>query len=38
MQRFLASIGNALKRHRGRLRKFHREATSAQIAPELLSE
>src|SRR5208282_2338349 len=37
-QRAVAGIGDALKGHRGRLRKLHCEAAGAQIAPELLPE
>src|SRR6476646_6292661 len=37
-QRTVAHIRNALQRHRGRLRKLHREAVSAEIAPELLAK
>ena len=35
---FVPSIRNALNCHRRRLRKFHREATGAKFAPELLAE
>ena len=37
-ERLVACIGDALKRHGSRLGKFHREATGAEIAPELLPE
>ena len=33
-----AGIGDALQRRGGGLRKLHREAPGAQIAPELLAE
>ena len=34
----LAGVADALQRRGGRLRKFHREAAGAEIAPELLAE
>ena len=37
-ERPVASIGDALKSHVSRLNKFHCEAASAEVAPELLAE
>ena len=38
MRRPVACISDALKCHGGGLRKLHREAVSAEVAPELLAE
>ena len=38
MRELVTGIGNALKGHRGRLSKLHREATGSKVAPELLAE
>ena len=37
-ERTVACIGDALKCHGGGLRKLHREAAGAKVAPELLAE
>ena len=34
----VACVGDALERHAGGLGKLHREATGAEVAPELLAE
>ncbi len=37
-ERLVAGIGDALQRHGGGLRKFHRKAAGAEIAPEMLAK